>query len=71
MARTTFSGPIRSLNGFEGDVTPTGPVSLPSIDRSELPNAEDHAGALVFIADEQTIAFSDGSDWKDVGVSDG
>lgn len=71
MARTTFSGPVRSLNGFEGDVIPSGPVALPSISRSELPNAEDHAGALVFVSDEQIVAFSDGSGWVDLGNSGG
>ncbi len=63
MAKTTFSGPVHSLNGFVGDLTSLGPLKLASFTASELPNAEDHEGALVYVSDEKAVMVSDGDGW--------
>lgn len=65
MARTTFSGPVVSPGGFEGDVT--GSVTLPTFTVATVPSAEDLTGTIVFVSDglagSPTIAVSDGTDW--------
>ena len=65
MARTTFSGPVVSPGGFEGDVT--GAITLPTFTVATAPSAEDLTGTIVFVSDglagSPTIAVSDGTDW--------
>jgi len=65
MARTTFSGPVVSPGGFEGDVT--GAITLPTFTVATVPSAEDLTGTIVFVSDglagSPTIAVSDGTDW--------
>jgi len=74
MARTTFSGPVASNNGFEGDltgnITAIGPLLLASYTLTTLPDATLHEGAVILVSDANsaagTVAFSDGTDWIDV-----
>jgi len=69
MGKTTFSGPVVSPGGFEGDVTGdvTGSVTLPTFTVATAPSAEDLTGTIVFVSDglagSPTIAVSDGTDW--------
>ncbi len=70
MGRTTFSGPVASISGFEGDVTGdvVGAIQLPSFDFDDVPSAVDAgAGTLIFVPDgaagDPVVAFSDGTDW--------
>ena len=69
MARTTFSGPVHSKNGFVGDVTPANPVQLPSFELSELPDAAENVGKIAYVSDANinagAVVFSNGSDWID------
>lgn len=73
MARTTFSGPVASDNGFEGDVTGdvTGNVAgdtvkLTVVAVGDLPDAAaGNAGTIYFVSGTtsgNTLVFSDGSD---------
>jgi hypothetical protein len=69
MARTRFSGPVASDNGFEGNVT--GFVTPPSVTLLTLPtNADYDNGTMIFVSDANggagTIAFNDGADWIDI-----
>ena len=68
MARTTFSGPVVSNNGFSGDVT-TGTYTV-----ATLPTASSSTGMVLFASDALKAAetagngtgnlvFSDGSNW--------
>ncbi len=61
MAKTTFSGPVQSNNGFIGGVTLT-PYTVASI-----PAATGRAGEMAFVsngaAGAPVVAFSDGTDW--------
>ena len=75
MARTTFSGPVKSDNGFEGNVTGnvTGIANLTAYTLSPdtLPsNATTATGAIIFVSDANTgvgtVAFNDGTDWIDI-----
>ena len=70
MSRTTFSGPVKSDNGFEGAVTGnvTGSVTLPTytvVSANAL--ATKPAGKLIYVsnglAGEPCIAVGDGTDW--------
>jgi hypothetical protein len=65
MGKTTFSGPVVSNNGFEGDVT--GTITLPTFTVATAPAATDLTGTIVFVSDglagAPTIAVSDGTDW--------
>jgi len=77
MARTSFSGPVKSDNGFEGNVTGnvtgdvTGNVSATNIVMGvtavgDLPTAAaGNAGTIYFVSGTtsgNTLVFSDGSD---------
>ena len=70
MARTTFSGPVKSNNGFEGDVTGdvTGLVTVPTYTVATAPAATDLDGAIIYVsngaAGSAILAFSDGTNWK-------
>ena len=82
MARTTFSGPVKSDNGFEGAITGnvtgnvTGAVDAsaatleaPQALVGALPSAAT-VGRILVVTDANsgagTVCFSDGSDWIDV-----
>jgi hypothetical protein len=49
MARTTFSGPVKSDNGFEGNVTGgvTGPVAATTLSASGVASLTNAANVLV------------------------
>lgn len=65
MARSTFSGPVRSLNGFEGPSLKLAAVAL-----SDLPAASaDNEGTIYIVTGTSsgtTIVYSDGTDNIDV-----
>lgn len=74
MARTTFSGPVKSDNGFEGDITGNVTVSdfvkLTAVATSALPAAAaGNAGQVRLINDngagnnEYCLVISTGSAW--------
>ncbi len=70
MGRTSFSGPVNSAAGFEGDVVGNveGAVKLPTFTVANAPDAsEAGAGTLIFVsngaAGDEVVAFSDGADW--------
>lgn len=70
MARTTFSGPVQSNNGFEGDVTVTSFLKLTPILTAALPAAAAaNAGQVRLISDngagnnEYCLVISTGSAW--------
>lgn len=77
MARTTFSGPVKSIAGFEGDVTGnvtgditgdvTGAVTLPAYTVATAPAATGLTGTIVYVSDglagAPCVAVSDGTDW--------
>ena len=68
MSRTTFSGPVASVGGFEGDIS--GAVQLPSYTVAGAPSAASLAGTLIYVsngaAGAAVVAFSDGTNWKRV-----
>lgn len=70
MARSTFSGPVRSLAGFEGDVTPTQPTLLMVYTKATLPSAATYVNCVIIVSDANTgvgtVTFSDGTSWIDV-----
>lgn len=70
MARTTFSGPVKSDNGFEGAITGNvvGSVTLPTYTvTSANALATKPAGKIIYVsnglAGEPCIAVGDGTDW--------
>lgn len=70
MARTTFSGPVASQNGFEGNVTLTSFARLTPIATASLPAASAaNAGQVRLINDngagnnEFCLVISTGSAW--------
>ncbi len=63
MAKTTFSGPVASTNGFEGD------IELPTYTVASAPSASSAgAGTIIYVsngaAGSAILAFSDGTNWK-------
>ena len=70
MARTSFSGPVNSAAGFEGDVVGdvVGAVQLPTYTVATAPTAASIAGTVIYVSDgaagSPILAFSDGTDWK-------
>jgi hypothetical protein len=74
MARTTFSGPVKSDNGFEGDIL--GFVTPPAYTLATLPANADYAdGTMIYVSDATnvgsgtgTICFNDGTDWIDIST---
>lgn len=75
MARTTFSGPVNSVNGFEVDGTATvlpdgsAPVPLGTFTVGTLPSAAANEGSLIYVSDSATggtAAVSNGTDWIDL-----
>lgn len=70
MATTTFSGPVVSENGFQGDITVTDFLALTAITTAELPTAAAaNAGQVRLISDngagndEYCLVISTGSAW--------
>jgi len=70
MSRTTFSGPVKSDNGFEGNVTGnvTGSATLPTYTvTSANALATKPAGQIIYVSNglegEPCIAVGDGTDW--------
>lgn len=70
MARTTFSGPVKSNNGFEGDVTVTDFIKLTPVATAALPAASaSNLGQVRLINDngagnnERCLVISTGSAW--------
>jgi hypothetical protein len=70
MSRTTFSGPVKSDNGFEGSVVGnvTGSVTLPIYtvtSANALPSKK--AGQIIYVsnglAGDPCIAVGDGTNW--------
>jgi len=80
MSRTTFSGPVKSDNGFEGDVTGgvdgrTGYVVLNSASSANIADiasavntANKYAGTLVFETDNTKLKVATGSAAADTWV---
>ena len=63
MSRTSFSGPVASANGFEGEVT------FPTYTVASAPSASAAgAGSVIYVsngaAGSPILAFSDGTNWK-------
>jgi hypothetical protein len=62
MARSSFSGPVASQNGFEGAIT------VPTFTVANAPSAAGLAGTLIYVsngaAGSPILAFSDGTNWK-------
>lgn len=70
MGTTTFSGPVASTNGFEGDVTVTDFVKMTAVATADLPTAAAaNAGQVRLINDngagddEYCLVISTGSAW--------
>lgn len=61
MGQTSFSGPVRSANGFDGLIT------LPTFTVATAPSAAGLAGTLAYVSDgaagDPVLVFSDGTDW--------
>jgi hypothetical protein len=77
MAKTTFTGPVQSNNGFLGNVTGTvtggaeGVITPAGYELAALPTNGDFAnGTIIYVSDANsgvgTIAFNDGTDWIDI-----
>lgn len=69
MAQTTFSGPVKSDNGFEGAITGnvTGTIQLTSYTVAGVPSAASNPRRLIYVsngaAGSPVVAFSDGTNW--------
>lgn len=70
MAQTSFSGPVRSDNGFIGAITGdvVGAVKLPTYTVASAPSAATAgAGTIIYVSDglagAPTVAVSDGTNW--------
>ncbi len=77
MARTTFSGPVKSDNGFEGNITGsitgdvtgnvTGTIQLTSYTVAGVPAAASNARRMIYVsngaAGDPVVAFSNGTNW--------
>jgi hypothetical protein len=78
MARTSFSGPVASANGFEGNVTGvasaaasvSGPVTLRAFTTTTLPPVV--VGGLIYVSnansDAGTVCFGKGTSWIDIST---
>jgi hypothetical protein len=67
MARTTFSGPVKSDNGFEGDITGTltGAVVATTLSASGVASLTNAANVLVIPTTDPGVA---GAIWNDEGT---
>ena len=65
MSRTTFSGPVKSDNGFEGSFV--GAVQVPTYTVANAPSAASLAGTIIYTsngaAGSPVLAFSNGTNW--------
>jgi hypothetical protein len=76
MSRTTFSGPVKSDNGFEGNITgnvtgtTTGMAVLPAYTTTTLPAVV--VGGLIYVSNANTnagtVCFGKGSSWIDIST---
>ncbi len=79
MSRTTFSGPVKSDNGFEGSITGnitgnvtgnvTGTIQLTTSTVAGLPAASTNTRRLYYVSNAAggpTIVFSNGTNWIDL-----
>lgn len=72
MAQTRFSGPVKSDNGFEGNVTGnlTGTPTLVAYTTTTLPTVV--VGALIYVSDANsgagTVCFGKGTSWIDIST---
>jgi hypothetical protein len=78
MGKTTFSGPVISENGFEGDITGdttgdttgthTGAVIIPTLAIADLPDATAFTGPYIAsdAADGPVLVYSNQTIWVDV-----
>lgn len=68
MAQTRFSGPVKSDNGFEGNVT--GTPTLVAYTTTTLPTVV--VGALIYVSDANsgagTVCFGKGTSWIDIST---
>ena len=63
MSRTTFSGPVKSDNGFEGNVT--GAVAATTLSASGVASLTNTANVLVIPTTDPGVA---GAIWNDDGT---
>lgn len=73
MGTTTFSGPVKSNNGFQGNLTGgvtgnvVGSVKLPAYTVASAPAATDLTGTLIYVsnglAGAPCVAVSNGTNW--------
>ena len=75
MARTTFSGPVKSDNGFEGNITGTasavsGAVTLQGFTVATLPTVVVNGVIVVTDANSGagTVCFGKGTSWIDIST---
>ena len=75
MARTSFSGPVASAGGFEGNLTGTasavnGPVTLPAFTVATLPTVVVNGVIVVTDANggDGTVCFGKGTSWIDIST---
>jgi hypothetical protein len=65
MGQTTFSGPVKSDNGFEGNLE--GAVKLPAYTVATAPSAAGMTGTIIYVsnglAGAPCIAVSNGTNW--------
>ena len=77
MARTTFSGPVKSDNGFEGNVTGnvtggvTGPVAATTLSASGVASLTNTANVLVIPTVDPGVAGAIWFDTPDLKISTG
>ena len=67
MAKTTFSGPVVSKNGFVGTLELGAPQTAFVGDKSAFDAAE-YAGAMMVDESDDKLYFSNGTDWKEVSL---
>jgi hypothetical protein len=75
MARTTFSGPVKSDNGFEGNITGiasavSGAVTLQGFTVATLPTVV--VNGIIVVTDANsgagTVCFGKGTSWIDIST---
>jgi cytoskeletal protein CcmA (bactofilin family) len=73
MARTTFSGPVKSDNGFEGNITGTvtGAVAATTLSASGVASLTNAANVLVIPTTDPGVAGAIWFDTPDLKISTG
>lgn len=73
MAKTTFSGPVVSKNGFlgnvKGSITPTAPTIVFAGDIANHLAADNEGAFIRDTADSDTLKYSNGTAWKAVELA--